>query len=180
MYCPLVMISNDDRLVTTLAGERKSLISINYFIVKEKLIRGTRHRDPSRGYHHAYGGYHEYIEGCSAHRVDTMSTYWGKNFMMHSGSKLTNPFHFYWNPDVLNIPRYVLMISLRCTEYPRCTNDIPQCIYDTLWCTHHISQRTHGIPRCTEHPRHTEHPPMCWTHKYRVILVINISPTKLH
>ena len=26
------------------------------------------------GYHDACGGYHEYIEGCSVHRKDTMST----------------------------------------------------------------------------------------------------------
>ena len=26
------------------------------------------------GYHDAYGGYQEYIEGCSVHRWDTMST----------------------------------------------------------------------------------------------------------
>ena len=98
MYCPLVIISKDDRLVTTLAGERKSLISINYFIVKEKLIRGTRHRDPSWGYHHTYGGYHEYIEGSSAHRGDTVSTYWGKKFHDAFGEQVDKSFPFLLKP----------------------------------------------------------------------------------
>ena len=66
-------------------------------------------------------------------------------------------------------PLDVLMVSLRCTEHPRCTHDILRCTHDVPRCTHEIpdvlmispdvlmiSPRcTHGIPRCTEHTLHS-------------------------
>ena len=78
-------------------------------------------------------GYHEYIEGCSVHRRDTM---------IHVGEQLDKILSIsIENSDVLNIPQ--------------CTHDIPQC-------THDIPQCTHGIPQCTEHLlMYSWYPPTC-------------------
>ena len=63
------------------------------------------------------GGYHEYIEGCSVHRRDTMSTSGGyheyiggcsvhwRDIMMHVGEQPVKILSIsIENPDVLNIP----------------------------------------------------------------------------
>ena len=60
----------------------------------------------------------------------------------------------YWaHPDVLMIFPDVLMVSLRCTEHPWCTHDIPQCTEHPPppQCTHDIS------------PMYSWYPPMYWT-----------------
>ena len=53
-------------------------------------------------------GYHEYIEGCSVHRRDTMSTLGGYHeyIGIHVGEQFDKILSIsIENPDVLNIPR---------------------------------------------------------------------------
>ena len=70
----------------------------------------------SGGYHEYIGGYHEYIGGCSVHR----------------GMFSTSEFSIEIERILSSCSPTCIMISLQCTEHPRCTHDIPQC--------------THGIP----------------------------------
>ena len=73
------MITRDDGLVKSPAGERKSLTSINTSYLNPESRKGKvnkRHNtlrfigvfSTSVRYHDAYGGYHEYIEECSVYQ----------------------------------------------------------------------------------------------------------------
>ena len=96
------------------------------------------------GYHECIGIYHKYIGGIS----------W-----VHQGMFSTSKFSIEIERILSICSPTCIMISLRCTEHPRCTHGIlphsswyPSDVLNIPRCTHNIPQCTHDIPRCTEHP----------------------------